>query len=81
MQCKTNQIYLKQVKFHTLPKTLITKILYMWLQFLGGFVCFHLTVQSKAPLNVEDLKPKGLSASYARIPFHNCWSSLTKGYK
>jgi hypothetical protein len=34
-------IYNPRCDVHALPKNLVVEILYVWLQFLGGLVCFH----------------------------------------
>jgi hypothetical protein len=56
---QTNKIYLKQEKnspkcdVHAFPKKIITKRLYSWLQFWGGFVCFH-PLRTFGPLTIID---------------------------
>jgi hypothetical protein len=37
---------------HTLPKKIIAKKLYVWLQFLGGLMCFHFTRHSYNYMNI-----------------------------
>jgi len=80
MKFKANQIYLNKKKnsrcdVHTLPKKLIAKRLYVWLQFWVGLVCFHpshtqvmnILKQILSLMNLVRGNREGVNSSYLHI--------------